>query len=104
MLMNLQKRAMLIRLMPKTGSLDGQLRCKELSDRLRDLSDEYKAQIEFVDMGEGKFNFNIEKDTLSEFELSESELHVLKRGVEALDKDENITLELVDLCKEIREM
>lgn len=102
MLLDLRKRNLLLMVMPKTGSLDGQLRCKELTERLRDLSDEYKAYIEFDDIGNGMFKYNTEKDIPAEFELSESEVHVLKRGVEALDKEESVTLDLVDLCAEIK--
>jgi len=104
MLLNLQKRYFLLKILPKTGSLDGQLRCKELSDRITNLSDEYKSKIEFDEIGEGQFKYNTLKDELTEFELSDSEKHVLKRGVEILDKEENITFELLDVCKEIRDL
>lgn len=104
MLLNLQKRYLLLRVLPVSGSLDGQLRCKELGARLTTLSDEYKEKIEFDDIGHGQFKYNLEKDELTEFELSESEKHVLKRGVDVLDKEEKITLELLDICKEIKDM
>lgn len=104
MLLDLRKRNLLLMLLPKSGSLDGQLRCKELAERLRDLSDEYKEQLCFEDLGNGMFKYDIAKDVPVEFPLSESELHVLKRGIDELDKEEKITLDLVDVCKEVREM
>lgn len=104
MLLNLQKRSLLLRVLPKTGSLDGQIRCKELSDRLVFISEDHKNKIDFQDMGNGLFKYDLSKDEELEFELSSSEVHVLKRGVDLLDKEEAVTSDLVDICTEIKNL
>lgn len=104
MLLSFYKRLLMIRVLPKTGSIDGQIRCKELFERLKNLTDEHKQEIDYSEKKNGDFTYNSLKDSPKEFELSESEIHVLKRGVNLLDEQNLVTMELLDLCKEISEM
>jgi len=106
MLLNLVQRQMMFNLLPKTGSVAEQLICKEIMEKLKTLTDEHKEKINYkpVEGNSDLFSYDRALDEPVEFNLSESELHVLKRGVDLLDKEESVTIELVDLCKEIREM
>ena len=104
MLIDLRKRNLLLRVLPKTGNVDGQLRCKELAERLLNISDEHKQKVNFVSNADGSANYDVSKDEPIEFELTESEKHALKRGVNALDKEEAVSLDLVDLCKEVLDL
>lgn len=102
MLLNLRQRSLLLQALPKTGSIADQLLAKGIVKQLTELSDEHKAKIDYVDAGNGMFKYDLSKDEPIEFSWSEAEIHVLKRGVEALDKEESVTLDLVDLCTEIK--
>lgn len=104
MLLNLHKRRLLLQTLPKTGSISDQLLAKGIIKKLVHVSDEHKAKIDYIDLGNDMFKYEPTKDEPMEFEWSEAEIHVLKRGVEAMDKEESVTLDLVDLCSEVKEL
>lgn len=106
MLLNLMQRQMIFNVLPKTGSIAEQLICKEIMEKLKSLTDEHKEKINYkaVEGNPDLFTFDRALDEAVDFVWSESELHVLKRGVDILDKEEAVTMELLDICKEIREM
>jgi len=104
MLVDIKKRTLLTKILPKTGSISDQLIRKELEDKIINIPDEIKQKVNFKDMGNGSFTYDIHTDLGVEFNWSESEKHVLKRGVNALDKAEEISPEILDVCIEIRDL
>lgn len=106
MLLNLQQRGQLIRLLPQKGSISDLIICKELKFKLLDLSDEHKEKIDYVSLESGEIKFNLQKDNeyFENVEFSESEKYVLKRGVDELDKSESIAPDMLDICLDVKDL
>lgn len=104
MLLNLMSRNLLIKILPNKGSISDQLICKEIINRLFDISEEHKQLINFKNMGNGSFKYDIEKDEPIEFNFSEPEKYILKRGVDLLDKSESVTPDILEICLMINDL
>jgi len=101
MILNLMKAALLSHMLPKTGSVSGQLTVKDLNKKLKDFFEEMKVKTNFKVLENGKIEADLSKDEERDFVFSEAEIHELKRGVKLLDESESVTVDMLELCKEI---
>lgn len=104
MILNLTKSLLMLQVLPQKGSISDQLIVKDLGKRISELAEDLKAKTNFAIQENGWATFDKDKDEETDFVLSEVEIHVLKRGVKALDESESVTLNLVELCKELEDM
>lgn len=73
---------------------------KSLQEKIRFKPGEID-EYELKDLSDGRVSWNKAKAKDKEFILEDSEIRVLQKGVDILDKEKRITLDLVDLAKRI---
>jgi hypothetical protein len=101
MLLNLKRSALLLQVLPQTGSIAEQILCKEVKEKVSLFFEEIKEKTGLKIGENGVGTFDPSKDENREFDFSESETHVLKRGVNHLDEKGLVTVDILDLCQEI---
>lgn len=102
MLLNLKRSALLLQILPQTGSIAEQILCKEVKEKVGAFFEELKEKTGLKMNDNGVGTFDASKDEEKEFDFSESEKHVLKRGVNQLDEKGLVTVDILDLCQEIQ--
>ena len=88
---------------PQSGGLIEMDIVKSLQEKIRFKPAEID-EYELKDLSEGRVSWNKAKAKDKTFALEDSEIRVLQKGVDLLDKEQRITLDLVDLAKPIRDI
>ncbi len=89
-------------LLPPKGNLIEIGLVQDMSKKVS-LSQEEKEKIGLVAKGPGQLSWKDEKFT-KDIDFSDTEIDFLKQQITRLDKEKNITLDLIGLCRKIKEI
>jgi accessory colonization factor AcfC len=87
-------------LFPEKGNLIEQSTIRDIANKI-DISSDERKEVELKQEGPS-LKWNQEKDNGKDFLFSQTEVNFLKDQIEKLDKDKQITSELLDLCLKIK--
>jgi len=76
---------------------------RSLQEKIKFTPKEIK-EFELKDLKDGRVSWNRAKEKDRTFPLEEPEIRVLQKGIDFLDKEQKMTLELVDLAKRIMDI
>lgn len=97
MKLDVKNRLLLIGMLPQQGNLSEMV---DIYDLVRDLklSDEEKGAISYVENG-NYVKWDFEKDPNKDINISSSQMKIIKKTIEKLDKENKINLEMVPLIQ-----
>ena len=90
-------------LLPTVGGFIQQELIHYIKERIR-LTPEEIHEYEVHDSQGGIITWNTQKAKDKIYDFTESEINILKQGVDLLDKEERITSDIFLLCKKIRDL
>ena len=88
---------------PQSGGLIEMTIVRSLQEKIKFTPKEIR-EYELKDLSDGKISWNKAKGKDTTFPLEDPEIRVLQKGVDILDKEQRITLDLVDLAKRIQDI
>jgi hypothetical protein len=89
--------------MPERGGLITMRLVRNMRDRFAFSSEEI-SELELKDESDGRITWNSKKERESiDFKFTQEEISILKQRVDEVDKEGNITLELLELAIKIKE-
>ena len=98
------ERLVISNLFPEKTNLQNQIIVKDISESLQ-MTQEEMENIEFkVNPDNSSYSWNKEKAVDKVFEISKSEIVFLQDRVNELDKKNEITAQIVDLCLKIKDL
>jgi transposase-like protein len=101
MKLNIKERLLMSQLYPQQGNIAQQILVRDISKKVGITQDELKEYgIKSLENG----GLTWEKDAEKEVALSGAELNLLKEQVAKLDKENRVTMELLDLFLKIKEV
>lgn len=97
MKLDVKNRLLLIGMLPQQGNLSEMV---DIYDLVRDLklSDEEKGAISYVENG-NYVKWDFEKDPNKDITISSSQMQIIKKTIEKLDKENKINLEMIPLIQ-----
>ena len=97
MKLDVKNRLLLIGMLPQQGNLSEMV---DIYDLVRDLklSDEEKGAISYVENG-NYVKWDFEKDPNKDININSSQMKIIKKTIEKLDKENKINLEMVPLIQ-----
>lgn len=97
MKLDVKNRLLLIGMLPQQGNLSEMV---DIYDLVRDLklSDEEKGAISYVENG-NYVKWDFEKDPNKDINISSSQMKIIKKTIEKLDKENKINLEMIPLIQ-----
>lgn len=97
MKLDIKNRLLLIGMLPQQGSLSEMV---DIYDLVRDLklSDEEKGAISYIENG-NYVKWDFDKDPNKDINISSSQMKIIKKTIDRLDKENKITLEIIPLIK-----
>lgn len=97
MKLNIKNRLLLIGMLPQQGSLSEMV---DIYDLVRDLklSDEEKGAISYIE-NDNYVKWDFDKDPNKDINISSSQMKIIKKTIDRLDKENKITLEIIPLIK-----
>jgi hypothetical protein len=98
--LTVKERLLISQIYPEKSSLTEQTIVRDVSRKL-EISQEEQTEIEFKTMPQG-FTWNQEKEQVKVVEFTDAELNLLKDRVNALDKEQKITQQILELCLKIK--
>lgn len=101
--LTIKERLMVAYLFPEKGSLMSQILAKDISEKVR-IGQEERDEIEFNDDEQGRLRWDAGKAKEKPIELTGAEVSFLQRQVTRLDKDQQVTAEMVDLALKIQKL
>jgi len=103
MKLSIKERIVITQLYPNQGNLISQTLVRDIDKKIRITQEEMK-EIDFNVREDGNsYVWNNEKAKEKEIEFTKSEIDLLKKEVEKLDKENKITQSMLDLCLKIKE-
>lgn len=103
MKMFLKNRININYLLPQSGSIIDQMTSRDIIKKV-ELDDAEKEKVEFKIIGNDRVIWNPEKDEGKEVEFSKVEVQFLKDQVDKLDREKQITSDLLELCLLIKDI
>lgn len=103
MKLNIKNRLILLQILPNKGNLSDMVEVMELAKKLK-LSDEEKELINYKIDDSNNFYWDPDKDFEKDFELNSDKIKILKDTINKLDEENNISLFLVDLALQIKNL
>jgi ribosomal protein L18E len=98
--LTVKERLLISQIYPEKSSLTEQTIVRDVSRKL-ELSQDEQKEIEFKTIPQG-FTWNQEKEQVKVVEFTDAELNLLKDRVNALDKEQKITQQILELCLKIK--
>lgn len=97
MKLDIKNRLLLIGMLPQQGSLSEMV---DIYDLVRDLklSDEEKGAISYIENG-NYVKWDFDKDPNKDININSSQINIIKRAIDKLDKENKISLEMIPLIK-----
>lgn len=97
MKLDIKNRLLLIGMLPQQGSLSEMV---DIYDLVRDLklSDEEKRAISYIENG-NYVKWDFDKDPNKDININSSQMNIIKKTIDRLDKENKITLEIIPLIK-----
>ena len=97
MKLDIRNRLLLIGMLPQQGSLSEMV---DIYDLVRDLklSDEEKGAISYVENG-NYVKWDFDKDPNKDININSSQMNIIKKTIDRLDKENKITLEIIPLIR-----
>lgn len=97
MKLDVKNRLLLIGMLPQQGNLSEMV---DIYDLVRDLklSDEEKGAISYIENG-NYVKWDFEKDPNKDINISSSQMKIIKKTIEKLDKENKINLEMIPLIQ-----
>ena len=97
MKLDIKNRLLLIGILPQQGNLSEMV---DIYDLVRDLkiSDEEKGIISYIENG-NYVKWDYEKDPNKDINISSSQMKIIKKAIEKLDKENKINLEMIPLIQ-----
>lgn len=97
MKLDVKNRLLLIGMLPQQGNLSEMV---DIYDLVRDLklSDEEKGAISYLENG-NYVKWDFEKDPNKDINISSSQMKIIKKTIEKLDKENKINLEMIPLIQ-----
>lgn len=97
MKLDIKNRLLLIGMLPQQGSLSEMV---DIYDLVRDLklSDEEKGAISYIENG-NYVKWDFDKDPNKDININSSQMKIIKKTIDRLDKENKITLETIPLIK-----
>lgn len=97
MKLDIKNRLLLIGMLPQQGSLSEMV---DIYDLVRDLklSDEEKGAISYIE-NDNYVKWDFDKDPNKDINISSSQMKIIKKTIDRLDKENKITLEIIPLIK-----
>lgn len=97
MKLDIKNRLLLIGMLPQQGSLSEMV---DIYDLVRDLklSDEEKGAISYIE-NDNYVKWDFDKDPNKDINISSSQMKIIKKTIDKLDKENKITLEIIPLIK-----
>lgn len=97
MKLDVKNRLLLIGMLPQQGNLSEMV---DIYDLVRDLklSDEEKGAISYLENG-NYVKWDFEKDPNKDININSSQMKIIKKTIEKLDKENKINLEMVPLIQ-----
>ena len=97
MKLDVKNRLLLIGMLPQQGSLSEMV---DIYDLVRDLklSDEEKGAISYIENG-NYVRWDFDKDPNKDININSSQMNIIKRAIDKLDKENKISLEMIPLIK-----
>ena len=97
MKLDIKNRLLLIGMLPQQGSLSEMV---DIYDLVRDLklSDEEKGAISYIENG-NYVKWDFDKDPNKDININSSQMNIIKKTIDKLDKENKISLEMIPLIK-----
>ena len=97
MKLDVKNRLLLIGMLPQQGNLSEMV---DIYDLVRDLklSDEEKGAISYIE-NDNYVKWDFEKDPNKDINISSSQMKIIKKTIEKLDKENKINLEMIPLIQ-----
>jgi hypothetical protein len=95
-----KERILIAGIYPRESNIINQTIVKDISDKVKILQDEMK-EIN-LKLDGGQFTWDNKKAVDKDVEFTDLELQLLKGQVDKLDKENKITMDILDLCLKIR--
>lgn len=97
MKLDIKNRLLLIGMLPQQGSLSEMV---DIYDLVRDLklSDEEKGAISYIE-NDNYVKWDFDKDPNKDININSSQMNIIKKTIDRLDKENKITLEIIPLIK-----
>ena len=97
MKLDVKNRLLLIGMLPQQGNLSEMV---DIYDLVRDLklSDEEKGAISYIENG-NYVKWDFDKDPNKDININSSQMNIIKRAIDKLDKENKISLEMIPLIK-----
>ena len=97
MKLDIKNRLLLIGMLPQQGSRSEMV---DIYDLVRDLklSDEEKGAISYIENG-NYVKWDFDKDPNKDININSSQMNIIKKTIDRLDKENKITLEIIPLIK-----
>lgn len=92
---DIKSRLLLIGMLPQQGSLAEMVDIYDLVRELK-LSDEEKRAISYIENG-SYVKWDYEKDPNKDINISESQMNIIKKTIDKLDKENKVNLEMIPL-------
>ena len=97
MILDIKNRLLLIGMLPQQGNLSEMV---DIYDLVRDLklSEEEKGAISYIENG-AYVKWDYDKDPNKDVNITSSQMDIIKKAIEKLDKENKINLEMVPLIQ-----
>ena len=95
MKLDIKNRLLLISILPQQGTLTEMVEIYDLVRELK-LSDEEKGEVAYVENG-NYIKWDYEKDLNKDIQINNTQLDIIKRAINKLDKEGKINLEMIPL-------
>ena len=95
MKLHIKNRLLLISILPQQGTLTEMVEIYDLVRELK-LSDEEKGEVAYVENG-NYIKWDYEKDLNKDIQINNTQLDIIKKAINKLDKEGKINLEMIPL-------
>ena len=95
MKLDIKNRLLLISILPQQGTLTEMVEIYDLVRELK-LSDEEKGEVAYVENG-NYIKWDYEKDLNKDIQINNTQLDIIKKAINKLDKEGKINLEMIPL-------
>lgn len=94
--LNVKDRLVVIALLPANGKLTEMVDVMDLVRKIK-FSEEERKDIEYNEK-DGKIQWNLDKDTGRDFDISIDQIKIIQNSIKKLDEEGKIDLYLLDTC------
>lgn len=94
--LNVKDRLVVIALLPANGKLTEMVDVMDLVKKIK-FSEEERKDIEYNEK-DGKIQWNLDKDTGRDFDISIDQIKIIQNSIKKLDEEGKIDLYLLDTC------